>query len=177
MDNVALRPRSVKPDRNSSTSSSATQPTGAPVRTSICGYVYAVRRLSIHPSIGTVAYAVDKLATRNTYIVHRDTHGEVCCDCPDFELRRAGTGKTCKHGARLVELGLIEAPGRAVSTSRTSTYRAVVVQPDASSAAPIPSVERPQSSPVGIPQVRLRLRPYEPTPEESALAAQMFARG
>lgn len=80
-----------------------------PTRVAIAGFVHLLAPRAIDASIGTVAFALANTDTGHTYHVHRDTHGEVCCDCPDFTLRRAGSGKSCKHGKALVDLGLVPA--------------------------------------------------------------------
>jgi hypothetical protein len=82
----------------------------APTRVSIAGFVHLLAPQAIDPSIGTVAFALANTDTGHTYHVHRDTHGEVCCDCADHTLRRAGSGRPCKHGKALIDLGLIPAP-------------------------------------------------------------------
>ena len=115
-----------------------------PARTAINGFTYTIEPTRIHPEVGSVAFRMHKIATNNTYHVHRDIYNEVKCDCPDFEMRRAGTGSTCKHGQALVSLGLLRATA-----------------PRATEPAPIDATPS-------------RRRWYGPTPEEMAEAAQMF---
>lgn len=120
-----------------------------PTRTVIGGFAYAIAPQRIAPSVGSVAVALEKLATRNTYFVHRDNHGEVCCDCPDFTMRRAGTGTPCKHGQALVDLGAIPA-----TTPR-------VLPPLASRPAPAVAA-------------RARGRRFEPSADDMAHAAALL---
>jgi hypothetical protein len=82
----------------------------APVVIPINGFTYEVREIPAG-ECGTVAYRMTKRETNNAYDVIRNHFGEVTCDCPDYEFKRAGTGRMCKHGAKLVELGMIPAPG------------------------------------------------------------------
>jgi hypothetical protein len=116
-----------------------------PARTTINGFVYTVEPARIHPEVGSVAFRMHKIDTNNTYHVHRDIHGEVVCSCPDFEFKRAGTGSSCKHGRRLVELGMLRA-----TAPRTTEPAPIAATP-------------------------ARRRWYRLTPEEMAEAAQMFA--
>ena len=83
----------------------------APAKVAITGFTYTVREIPAG-ECGTVAYRMHRIDTNHTYDVIRNHFGEVTCDCPDYECRRAGTGQMCKHGAKLVELGMIPAPAR-----------------------------------------------------------------
>ncbi len=123
------------------------EPDLAPTRTAIHGFVYTVKPIPAG-ECGSVAFAMHRIDTNHTYHIVRDGFGEVTCSCPDFELRRAGTGQPCKHGRKLIELGLIEA------------------------ATPLPR-RTPPVAPTAIPAPRRRR--FEPTPEEMAEAAQIFA--
>lgn len=58
---------------------------------------------------GTVAYRLTK-SDGSHYNVVRTRLGSVECDCPDYTYRREGTACMCKHGAALVDAGLIRAP-------------------------------------------------------------------
>jgi hypothetical protein len=115
-----------------------------PIKVAITGFVYEVAPIPAG-ECGSVAFSMHKTATNNTYHILLDNHGELTCDCPDFEFRRAGTGQPCKHGRSLIELGMVNPsiPAR---------------QPAAS---PSPSAAR--------------RRRFVPSPEEMAEAAQMFA--
>lgn len=125
-------------------------PGPGPTRTTVFGFVYTIEPARIHPEVGSVAFRMTKVATNNTYHVHRDIHGEVRCDCPDFEFKRSGTGVACKHGARLVELGmLLAATPRAAEAPRAVGSAPVVATP-------------------------ARPRWYGPTPEEIEEANAMF---
>jgi hypothetical protein len=84
-------------------------PAAAPVKTSINGFTYKVTEID-PGECGTVAFSMHRTDTNHRYDIIRNFFGEVTCDCPDFEFRRAGTGKTCKHGQKLVELGMVPAP-------------------------------------------------------------------
>ncbi len=78
-----------------------------PVVIGIAGFAYRLDPIAIAPSVGSVAYSLHDTARNRLHHVHRDNSGEVVCDCPDFAFRRQGSGQTCKHGRRLLELGLI----------------------------------------------------------------------
>jgi hypothetical protein len=73
-------------------------------------------RYSVDPldpgECGTRAFRlVKRAADKATYDVIRDTYGIVSCTCPNYIWRHQGTdADTCKHGAALVELGLMTAP-------------------------------------------------------------------
>jgi hypothetical protein len=84
-----------------------------PFKVAINGFTYTVREID-PGECGTVAFRMHRIDTNNTYDVIRNHFGEVTCDCPDYEMRRAGTGQICKHGSRLVELGMIPAPSHSV---------------------------------------------------------------
>ena len=126
----------------------------AVVEIGIGGFAYQVRPVAIDPSVGSDAFHLGDPGLGRSYFVHRDHSEEVLCDCPDFTFRRAGTGKPCKHGRRLVELGLIPS-----TTSR-------VLPPVAS---------RSMESRPGMAPTPARRRRFEPTPAEQAEAALMFA--
>ena len=85
----------------------ARRSTAEPLVIGICGYSYRVEALPIDPSIGADAYSLQDIDRNRIYSVHRSADGEVVCDCGDFTWRKAGSGSPCKHGRRLVELGLI----------------------------------------------------------------------
>ena len=78
-----------------------------PVVIGICGYSYRVEPLAIAPAVGSHAFALVDSERGREYHLHKSIDGEVVCDCGDFAWRKAGTGQPCKHGRRLVELGLI----------------------------------------------------------------------
>ena len=84
-------------------------PAPVPVVIAIRGFTYEVREIPAG-ECGTVAYAMRKRETDNRYDVIRNHFGEVTCDCPDYEMRRVGTGSMCKHGRALVQAGYIPAP-------------------------------------------------------------------
>ncbi len=86
-------------------SSSPVPPVGRVV--GILGYSYRIEPLPIAPCIGTVAFSLVDLDRKRLHHVHRTIAGEVLCDCGDFTYRRSGTGEPCKHGRKLIELGLI----------------------------------------------------------------------
>lgn len=130
----------------------------APVKLAIFGFTYTVR--PIDPGeCGTVAFELYKADTGHHYHVIRDHFGIVACDCPDYLFRREGTGQPCKHGAALVAKGLVPAP----SPEPTTLGPRVFLTPAVS------VVEN------ATPRRLDRPRPFEPTPEEQAEAAQMFA--
>ena len=122
----------------------------APAKLAIHGFTYEAREIPAE-ECGTIAYEFIKVEMNNHYHVIRNHFGEVTCDCPDYVLRRDGTGRMCKHGVGLVEAGLIPAPtagrGRATLT---------------------PTVSNIEATPA-------RRRRFEPSPDEQAEAAQLFA--
>ena len=127
-----------------------------PVLIGICGFSYRLEPISIASAIGTDAWSLQDIDRNRLHHVHRSTTGEVQCTCGDYVFRRANTGSTCKHGTRLVELGLI---------------------PSAVPEVLPPFARRGASTPATVPPAPVRRRRYEPTPEECSEAAQLFAGG
>jgi len=137
----------------------ATPSVTLPASVSIHGFVYEVKPVPVAPEIGSVAFDLHKLDTGNNYVVMRSAHGLVLCDCGDYLFRHAGTGAMCKHGSRLVELGMVPAPtpipttvGRREFFGHVSAYR---------NTTPTRSITPHR-------------RRFEPSPEEMAEAAQLF---
>ena len=116
----------------------------APVKVAIHGFTYTVKKIPAG-ECGSVAFEMHRIDTNHTYHVIRDGFGEVTCSCPNFEMRRAGTGVPCKHGRKLIDLGLIVA-----------------------------SVPRRETTPAPVAIPAPRRRRFEPAPEEMAEAAQLF---
>lgn len=100
-------PPSARPALEAAAAKAATVAEVEPVIIGICGFSYRLEPLTIAPSIGSVAFSLHDTARNRIHHVHRSIEGEVHCTCGDFTFRRAGTGEPCKHGRRLVELGLI----------------------------------------------------------------------
>ncbi len=128
------------------------QPEPAPVVVGIHGFTYVVEGIAIPAEIGTHAFEMHKRGTSTSYFLVRDNYGEVRCDCPSFEFRKAGTGEPCKHGKKLIEMGLIPSP----------TPRCLP-----------PFKHRAE---VTTPAKPARPRRFVPTPEDCREAAMMFAR-
>ena len=127
-----------------------------PVVVGIAGFSYRIEPRPIAPAVGSVAFSLHDLDRNRLHHVHRDPAGVVACDCGDYVFRRAGTSALCKHGRRLIELGLISA------TTPT------ILPPFARRTESVTST--PRSGPP-------RPRRFEPTPEEQAEAARLFAGG
>jgi hypothetical protein len=87
----------------------------APTKLAIYGFTYTAREIPAG-ECGSVAFELKKVETNNHYHVIRDHYGLVKCDCPDFLMRHDGTGQMCKHGSRLVELGMVPPPTPIPST-------------------------------------------------------------
>lgn len=103
----AYLPESARPVLEAVASIAARVSIAEPVEVGILGFTYAVRSVPICPRVGSVAFILTPTHKAGSLHVRRDVHGETVCTCPDFEYRRKGTGRPCKHGARLIELGLI----------------------------------------------------------------------
>jgi hypothetical protein len=129
---------------------------------SIHGFRYAAREIPAG-ECGTVAFELYRPDTNHHYHVIRDGHGLVACDCPDYLMRREGTGAMCKHGSKLVELGMIPAPSPVLPAlgRRESITPSVSVPRDA--------------TPDRIEYLAPRPRRFEPSPAEMTEAAQLFA--
>ena len=125
-----------------------------PVVVGIAGFSYRVEPRPIAPAVGSVAFSLHDLDRNRLHQVHRDCSGQVVCTCGDFAFRREGTGRPCKHGRRLVELGLIP------------TTTPTILPPFARRTGSVTATPRS-----GLP----RPRRFEPTPEEQAEAARLFA--
>jgi hypothetical protein len=126
-----------------------------PARFAIHGFTYTAREVPAG-ECGSVAFAVHRPDTNHTYHVIRDNFDVVKCDCPDFLMRHDGTGRMCKHGSKLVELGLIPAPTPVASTLGHREFITPYVSILCHGPAP-------------------RARKFEPTPEDNAEAAELFA--
>jgi hypothetical protein len=122
----------------------------APVRLSINGFVYAAREIPAG-ECGSVAFELHRIDTNHHYHDIRDHFGLVTCDCPSYVFTHEGTNGLCKHGRRLVELGMIPAP----MPMLTAPARRASIPASVSSPAP-------------------RHRRFEPSPDEMAEAAQLF---
>lgn len=72
----------------------------------INGSVYSVQR---NPGTGSIRL-VKQDADGAVYDVERTASGLVTCNCPSYTKRFEGTVSTCKHGAAMVEVGLLAAP-------------------------------------------------------------------
>ncbi len=81
----------------------------APIKTSIQGFVYEITPISAG-ECGTIAFSMLKTATNNRYDIIRNFFDEVTCDCTSYEFNKSNTDQMCKHGQKLVELGLVAAP-------------------------------------------------------------------
>jgi hypothetical protein len=88
----------------------------------IKGQVYAVEPIPPGED-GTAAYVLTK-RDGTSYAVIRTHAGLVECDCPDYEARHRGLDcLPCKHGAALVDAGLIDAPRPAMPTANVRAAR------------------------------------------------------
>ena len=142
-------PASARPALEAVAAKAATVARVEPVMIGIMGFSYRVESISIDPEIGDTAFNLHDTDRNRLYSVHRDQAGEVVCDCGDYVFRKAGTGSTCKHGRRLVELGLIPAP----TPTTLPPFAARIAD-----SAPTPA----------------RPRRFEPIPDEIAEAANLF---
>jgi SWIM zinc finger len=133
-------------------------------RTTIFGFSYQITPIRVAAECGTVAFELLKISSQNHYHVIRDNHGEVSCDCPDFEMRKIGTGKPCKHGAKLIELGLI-APSTPNGSTRHNTL-------GGHNASPIVA-SRPATTPTT--SYPSRPRRFVPSVQDEADYARMMA--
>jgi hypothetical protein len=97
-----LRPNVTAANPATTPAANPAAPKSTKIKVAIFGFIYTVAPIPVSPECGTLAFEMRKLATSNTYNVVRDNHGETLCDCPDFEMRKAGTGQACKHGAKLI---------------------------------------------------------------------------
>ena len=100
-------PQSARPDLEAAARKAASVATSEAVFIGIKGFSYKVEPTAIDPSIGTHGFALVDLDRKREYVIHRDTHGENHCTCPDFIYRHAGSGRSCKHLRALAELGLV----------------------------------------------------------------------
>ncbi len=133
-----------------------------PTRFAINGFTYTASEVPAG-ECGTVAYELHRLDTNHRYHVIRDHYGLVKCDCPDFLFRCDGTGQTCKHGSKLVAMGMVPAPTPVASTLGRREF----LGPDF-------SILR-TAEPDRVVYPSRRPRRFEPTPEDMAEAAQLFA--
>ena len=143
----------------------------APVVIGVAGFAYRLEPLAIAPAVGSVAFSLADLDRNRLHHVHRDVAGQVVCDCGDFTFRRCGTGQPCKHGRRLVELGLIPATtptvlppfaARGVGTTDTPSVATTTDLP-----AAVAGFDRWARD-------RMRPRRFEPGPDEMAEAAALM---
>jgi hypothetical protein len=123
-----------------------------PAKFSIYGFNYTASEID-PGECGTVAYRLHKIETNNSYDVILNHFGELTCDCPDYVARHEGNGTSCKHGRKLVELGLVPAPTPIPAKAARREFTA--------------------AAPVATPAPRRRR--FEPSPQEMAEAAQIFA--
>lgn len=72
--------------------------------TGILGTSYTIRPVPIHPAIGSHAFEVRRVDRAVGHHVHRDLWGMPVCECGDATFR---ADRTCKHVARLIELGMM----------------------------------------------------------------------
>jgi hypothetical protein len=74
------------------------------------GRLYEFEELPIHASIGSKAFRVYRPDGLEFHDVHRTRFGTVECSCGDYQCRKKGTTLLCKHGASLVDAGLMPRP-------------------------------------------------------------------
>jgi hypothetical protein len=130
-------------------------------RVAIHGFTYTVREIPAG-ECGTVAFEMHRTDTNHTYHVVRNHYGLVTCDCPDYLFRHEGSAGMCKHGSRLVELGMIATPTPIRSTLGVREfYGNVSVLRNATPTRTEYPVRKPYR--------------FEPSPAERAEASQLFA--
>ena len=73
----------------------------------INGHEYVLQRMPSELADVRLAWQLDGMETEEPYVVTLSNHGQVSCECGDWQYRRQQRMQNCKHIAALIEVGLV----------------------------------------------------------------------